>query len=367
MNKNWIVAGLWMLLLTACSTQQEDTQGIIGDENGVPLALTVQSDILPDGHIQLHKFDGEQRVLLDSFQMKESPYTQNIAIASPAYYTVTFPEGAVVSFVMNDAPVTISMSQGGDYSVEGGKDNELHQEFMVLNTELNQQAQSLRMQAMQAKTPEEQQYGEEQFQLFVENAKAKVMDFINRAEESIVVVSAMSMLDPDEDIETMRHVSEKLSAKYPDAKIAQTLAEQVASLGKLSVGAVAPDFTLSTSKGEQIKLSSLRGQYVMIDFWASWCGPCRKENPKVVQVYKEYADKGFQILGVSVDKDAQAWEKAIDKDGLPWLHVLDEESSVAEIYNVTGIPFTVLLDQEGKILAKGLRSEGLRQELKKLL
>lgn len=149
----------------------------------------------------------------------------------------------------------------------------------------------------------------------------------------------------------------------------QRLAQQIKQAGQFLPGAVAPDFTQNTPEGEPLSLSSLRGKVVLVDFWASWCGPCRKENPNVVKVYEKYKDKGFDILGVSLDKDKKRWLNAIDKDGLPWHHVSDLRgwsNSVAQTYSVRSIPHTVLLDREGRIIARNLRGAQLEQQLAKI-
>lgn len=135
------------------------------------------------------------------------------------------------------------------------------------------------------------------------------------------------------------------------------------------IGAVAPDFTLPTPDGGAISLSSLRGQYVMIDFWASWCGPCRGENPHVVEMYNKYKDKGFTILGVSFDTNKDRWLEAIEADGLTWLHCSDLkgwECAAGQLYTVQGIPHTVLVDPQGIIIAKNLRGESLTAKLAEL-
>jgi thiol-disulfide isomerase/thioredoxin len=120
----------------------------------------------------------------------------------------------------------------------------------------------------------------------------------------------------------------------------------------------------------KMKLSDLRGQIVLLDFWASWCGPCRKENPNVVKLYAKYKDEGFTVMSVSLDKDKAAWEGAIAKDNLTWPnHVSDLQqwsSKVGAIYQVKGIPFTVLIDKEGKIVQTNLRGEALDVELKRI-
>ena len=113
-------------------------------------------------------------------------------------------------------------------------------------------------------------------------------------------------------------------------------------------------------------LSQLRGKYVLIDFWAAWCRPCRMENPAVKKVYDKYHRKGFEILGVSLDQSREAWVGAIQADGLPWKHVSDLgywNNAAAQEYGGSSIPFTVLLDREGKVIAKGLRAHDLEAKL----
>jgi peroxiredoxin len=138
----------------------------------------------------------------------------------------------------------------------------------------------------------------------------------------------------------------------------------------LPIGSEAPDFQQATPEGGSFGLSQLRGKYVLIDFWASWCRPCRIENPNVKRIYERFHNKGFEILGVSLDRDHASWVKAIQDDGLPWKHVSDLgfwNNAVAQEYGVSSIPYTVLVDREGKILEKGLRSEQLEAKLAEVL
>ena len=135
------------------------------------------------------------------------------------------------------------------------------------------------------------------------------------------------------------------------------------------MGTIAPDFTMNNPEGKPIQLSSLRGKVVMIDFWASWCGPCRQENPNVVRLYQQYHEKGFEIIGVSLDRTKEDWVKAIQDDKLTWIHVSDLQywqNAAALLYSVKLIPQSYLLDKEGKIIAKGLRNEQLDKKLKEL-
>jgi thiol-disulfide isomerase/thioredoxin len=136
------------------------------------------------------------------------------------------------------------------------------------------------------------------------------------------------------------------------------------------IGHEAPAFTQDNTKGVPVSLADFKGQYVLVDFWASWCGPCRAENPNVLKAYRQYHSKGFTILGVSLDDHKDRWLEAIKKDGLPWMQVSDLkgwQNSAAVLYGVGGIPMNFLLDKDGKIVGKGLRDEDLDKKLAELV
>ncbi len=140
--------------------------------------------------------------------------------------------------------------------------------------------------------------------------------------------------------------------------------------GKIAVGFMAPDFTMADTEGKPISLSSFKGKYVLVDFWASWCGPCRGENPNVVANYNKYKNKNFTILGVSLDQDKAAWLGAIKKDNLTWTQVSDLKwwnNAAAKMYGVESIPFNLLLDPTGKIIATDLREGDLGKKLEEVV
>jgi thiol-disulfide isomerase/thioredoxin len=182
-------------------------------------------------------------------------------------------------------------------------------------------------------------------------------------------------------LEVLKLVAEAYKKKYKDSPMAATMENQVFQIEnayneyKNSISAApgaktAPEIAMKNPAGKVMKLSSLRGKIVLIDFWASWCGPCRRESPNVVKLYNKYKDKGFTVFSVSLDNDAEAWKKAIAQDGLIWPnHVSDLlgwNTPMTQLYGFNSIPHTVLIDKNGKILGVGLRGEILEQKLKEL-
>jgi peroxiredoxin len=162
-----------------------------------------------------------------------------------------------------------------------------------------------------------------------------------------------------------------LSPKYKQTRSGKSIFKGIEARKITAIGKIAPDFTQPDTLGNAVTLSSLRGQYVLVDFWASWCGPCRAENPNLVKTFNRYKDKGFTVLGVSLDQPGKkdAWLAAIHKDNLTWTQVSDLkfwDNEVAVLYGVKAIPTNLLLDKDGKIIAKDLRGEELNKKLSEL-
>ncbi len=186
---------------------------------------------------------------------------------------------------------------------------------------------------------------------------------------SLVLAFSYDM-DPNKDAILLEKRMELLEGKALQTRYAQGIKQVIDNAKVGAIGSKAPDFTQADTLGKKVTLSQFKGKYVLIDFWASWCGPCRKENPNVVAAYNQFKNKNFTILSISLDQDKESWLQAIKKDHLAWTHVSDLKywgNEVAQMYHVQSIPQNFLLDPNGNIIAKNLRGEDLKAKLTELL
>ena len=172
------------------------------------------------------------------------------------------------------------------------------------------------------------------------------------------------------DLEGMKAVRVQLDASLAGSEYVNQIESMISRMEKVQVGSIAPDFTLPDVDGNPVSLSSFRGKYVLVDFWAAWCPDCRKENPNIVAAWEKYKDKNFAVLGVSLDRKRDQWLAAIEKDNLTWTQVSDLkywDSEAAVLYCIRWIPMSFLIDPEGKIVSIGLEGEELHNKLEELL
>ena len=203
--------------------------------------------------------------------------------------------------------------------------------------------------------------------------KTLLKKFIQQNPASLVSMDALrAFAGPSPSYYEVMPLFSSLSPNIQNSFYGRGFKEALEKLKATSIGSIAPDFTQNDPSGKPISLSSFKGKYVLVDFWASWCGPCRQENPNVVKVYNQYKAKNFTVLGVSLDRPngKDAWLKAIKDDGLTWNHVSDLQfwnNEVAALYGVRSIPGNFLIDPKGKIIAKDLRGAELEQTLAQVL
>lgn len=213
------------------------------------------------------------------------------------------------------------------------------------------------------------------------NYQQEFQNFVNSNQNSPALILALNSIDKEQNFKDYENLMLQVQKSFPNSPTVKSYFQNYLAQKQkiedemlLAPGKIAPDFEEQLAKPiknkNTLKLSDLRGKVVLIDFWASWCGPCRRENPNVVKTYEKYSKEGFTILSVSLDTDKSKWLEAIQKDNLTWAnHVSDLggwNSKIARLYQVSSVPFTVLIDREGKIIKTNLRGEALEGELSKI-
>ncbi|MGZ4036432.1 MAG: redoxin domain-containing protein, partial [Bacteroidia bacterium] len=330
--------------------------------------------------IYLEKLDSQRPVVVDSAALDDQGNFVFNSYAPPlGFYRIRVTDRSFGMLVLDSSDkVTVTGNAkdlGNTYKVQGSPETKLFLEYNDLNKVYQNQNDSLKsafQMAMQSVKMDslrmdslskvfEKPYLEMRDR-FTDQLAAKIRANTNMFSS----IMAVQPLDPDKYSDVFKALDEGLGKKYPENNSVRMFRQAVSRLVSARIGQEAPELSLATPEGGQLKLSSLRGKIVMIDFWASWCGPCRKDMPHVKEVYAKYKSKGFEILGVSLDREKQDWVEAIKKDGLSWPQISDLkfwDSEAARLYNVQSIPHTVLVDKEGKILAKGLRGPELDKAL----
>ena len=260
------------------------------------------------------------------------------------------------------------------YTVKGSKDAEVLRQLTQVMQGTKGQLDGLSQRfnaAGQAGKTEEMKAIEKEYYVIQGGNTVKVKTLIRQNAATVVGGFAVgAFLNPEEEFSFADSIAAIQRKANPNSPFTKALTARLEPLRATAQGTMAPEINLATPTGPKLALSSLRGKYVLIDFWASWCGPCRQENPNVVKAYNQFKDKGFTIYSVSLDQDKAKWERAIASDGLTWNHVSDLagwNSVAGATYGVKAIPQSFLIDPRGKIIAKNLRGEALVAKLAEVL
>lgn len=314
--------------------------------------------------------------VVDSTDLQKGAFMFKGKVTEPALYMIRTTEGGGTLFVENSRMhTTFNIASMYSPIVTGSPSDSLYRQYIdrfykysKANMELNLQINKL----FKEHKPGTPGYAvaEDSMKLLTDRFHDMLRTFITDYPSSVVAAYVIDdRLIGFGDLEHAREYVKLLQPAAVHSYYGRRIKQAFDLAAKTAIGAQV-HFTQPDTSGTKIKLSDLKAKYVLIDFWASWCGPCRKENPNVVAAYRKYHDKGFDIIGVSLDQNRNAWLKAIDKDSLTWTHVSDLkgwQNAVAIQYGIKVVPTSLLVDREGKIIAKNLRGEALHKELEKLL
>lgn len=358
------------ILLVSC---QGNKQAANGSGN---YAIKGKLNNASEGRVLLFELGETQLVARDTAAIaSDGTFNFEGKVAEPTLYRLALENQQQngLMLVLENAKINFEADAtdiNGTAKVEGSEETKIFRELENLVNSVQKERQQLEADYAAAMQEGKEEEAEAIKEKYLSSGKA-IKEFLRKHPNSIVAAfGTASLVDPVQDFAFADSMYNVFAENIPNSKYTTLLNERLKSHRSTAIGALAPDFSLPTPDGGSIALSSLRGKYVLIDFWASWCGPCRQENPKVVRMYNEYKDKGFEIFGVSLDQSKDKWLKAIADDKLTWPHVSDLkgwQSAAAELYGVNSIPQTILVDKEGKIIAKGLRGADLEQKIATLL
>lgn len=330
----------------------------------------------PEGKIYLQKRADGEFVKIDSAEVTEGLFTITGTVEIPEMYYLSIEgkRGSAAIWIEN-SEMTLTAHADTLYKAEI-TGSAVQDEYTAFQDEVRDIYEQTREPYQKYREAEENNDEETMKQLdemtdsIYDSAEQFQKDFIRKNPSSYIAPSALQRISYSMETEEIEEFLALLDPSLATTAIVADLKERVEKLKKVAIGQPAIDFTQNDQEGNPVTLSSLYGSYLLIDFWAAWCGPCREENPNVVACYKEFHDKGFDVIGVSLDEDKEAWLKAIEDDGLTWTHVSDLKgwgNAVSNMYGVNSIPSSMILDKEGIIIEKNLRGEDLKNKLAELM
>ena len=318
----------------------------------------------------------QKKIPLDTAMIKEdNTYQLTFNFSEPDLFQVDFFGKQKVVLVIdkgqNDIELNVEGKNKGMVEIKGSEDAQKLQGYEHFRQESYNRVVKPTYDAMRAASKEEDQQKEVEavkaYAKASEDSRKELIDYsLKNIGTSVALYGTVLRWTGDDEVEKLEQLVNNFKAQHPDLKMTQVMEEKVKRFKKVAMGALAPTFSLADTSGQIQSFAELKGTYTLLDFWASWCSPCLLQVPDLKEAYDQYHDRGFEIIGISVDSKAKRWKSAINKYDMNWQHLSDLKgwgATVANDYNVTFIPFNLLLDSEGKIIAKNLHSKELQGKL----
>ena len=287
-----------------------------------------------------------------------------------AAYVMTDQQQPIATLMLENAEYTVAAGETGIEVQGGGEAQRVLSEYDAINNLIRREQMKMEQEAQAAYASGNQmkmQALQQQFQKTMKDAGKRQAELFERHKNSPVTAFVLCSGMEQMDYTSLKTAYDGLGEGAKRCLYGQMIARQIELFKQVEVGSVAPDFTVLTSENDTVSLHALKGKVKLIDFWASWCAPCRAEMPNVKKVYKKYHEAGLEILGVSIDQKAEDWLKALGEEKLPWPNTVDQQRVIAGRYLVRAIPHTVLLDENNVIIAKNLRGKELENKIAELL
>lgn len=360
--KNYIPVLIILAFLASCSTKPE---------NGYILSGSIKGKVPAKVYLQQY-INGKMQVL-DSANFINQEFKLKGKITEPDYYYLRLGSNEnILGFFLENSKIDIiaHIDSLQKAVIIGSAIQNQYNDFKGLQNKFEKELKGIRTKYNNAETGDLKNKFRSQFDSIDNLWSSTINDFISTTSNSILAPYIIRReLIYDINLQELEEITNQLSIELKDNKYAKQVYEHISVLRKLQPGMDAPLFTQNNTESNPVKLEDYRGKYLLIDFWASWCNPCRKANPIVLKTYKRYAYKNFEILGVSMDSEKTKWLQAIENDQLPWTQVSalkGWQNPVAKLYAVNSIPHAILIDPEGKIVKRGVEAEELESILKEI-
>ncbi len=326
--------------------------------------------------VMLGKQTGNQVVWLDTVVITDGKYQFKGQVEEPVYATIVIDfEGRMnaipLNLILENAKITITTDNERKSKIEGTKQNELLQTFLNAESDLIQKRNEANTMLREGQlTPEQTQSLSEALGTYTEDLHTTILEFVKNNINNVAGFSQVHKVSGFS-LEQLKDVVSGATEETLKKPAVAKLVARIQGFENTVIGKRFTDFRMFTPDGKETALSDYagKGKYVLIDFWASWCGPCRREMPHLLEAYKKYKDKGFEIVGVSFDSDRESWFRGLKDLNMPWPQMSDVkawDSEAVALYAISGIPHTVLLDKDGIIIAKDLRGKALEEKLKQI-
>jgi len=332
-------------------------------------------DGVDKGKVYLQKIVNGQPKTVDSTDISGGKFAFKGKLEIPDFRVLRLNDrDYFAQFFLDNANITVAAKKDSlrATKITGSPTNDVFKTYVAEMDKLSKDVMALQGKYQNAMASNDQDAANKakiDYQAMIDNNKVFTKNFIKEHSNSVVSAFILMQFASQLESKEVEEMVGKFAPEIEKSEYVTQLKEFVQEQKKTDDGAVAPDFTMNDTEGKPVSLSSFKGKIVLVDFWASWCGPCRQENPNVVKLYQQYHSKGFEILGVSLDRGKDEWLKAIKADNLTWTHVSDLkywQNAAARLYGVNSIPQSFLLDKEGKIIGKSLRGEELAKKLAEL-
>ena len=360
-SSNIVACFILLFTMLSCDNYTQEANKII-------LSIEISGDNKYD-EVRLQKVNSDYSIeLVKTGNFQDKTLKFEIFVLESTLYRLDFIGSSSIDIILNDTDVSVLIDDNDDlfkYDIEGSPDTNILRSISSKISDYRSEIRELNIEFISANEEKDVQlinsirenvsFKKNQFEL-------SLKEFLRSVDKSLAVLIFSDYLSIDENVVFWEGIYNNYFDEFKSNSYFINFENKLKKIKSVSVGSIAPEIILDDINGNPISLSSLRGRYVLLDFWAAWCRPCREENPNILENYNRFKDQGFEVYQVSLDRNKEDWSRGIEQDNLPWINVSDlkyYQSDAAVLYNINKIPSAFLLDPNGTIIAKNIELRGI--------